>query len=52
MKIYNYFKNMIEEKVSQEFRLTNIVETRNCFFKEIAQNELMNKKGLYISKLC
>ena len=35
LKIYNYFKNMAEEKISQEFRLKNIDETRNYFFGEI-----------------
>ena len=29
---------MIEEKISQEFRLKNKNETRNYFFKEIEQN--------------
>ena len=29
MKICNYFKNMAEESVSQEFRFKNIDETRN-----------------------
>ena len=29
---------MIEEKISQEFRLKNKNETRNYFFKEIDQN--------------
>ena len=35
---------MTEEKVSQEFRLKNIDETRNYFIEEINQNEIMNKK--------
>ena len=42
--MYNYFKNMVEENISQEFRLKNIDETRNYFLKEIEQNELMIKK--------
>ena len=37
------FKNMADENISQEFRLKNIVETRNCFLKEIEQNKLMCK---------
>ena len=44
---------MVEENISQEFRLKNIDKTRNYFLKEIEQNELMNKKhkkGLYNSK--
>ena len=35
---------MLEENISQEFRLENIDETSNYFLKEINQNELMNKK--------
>ena len=35
---------MSEENISQEFRLKNTDETRNCFIKEINQNELMSKK--------
>ena len=44
MKIYNYFKNMVEENISQEFRLKNIDETRNYLIEEINRNELMSKK--------
>ena len=35
---------MVEENISQEFRLKNLDETRNYFLKEIEQNELMSKK--------
>ena len=49
MKIYDYFKNMAEENISQEFRLKNIDETRNYFLEEIKQNELMSKKHKKIS---
>ena len=45
---------MVEENVSQEFRLKNIDKTKNFFLEEIEQNELMSKKhkkGLYNSKL-
>ena len=35
---------MVEENLSQEFRLKNIEQTRNYFIKEIDQNELMTKK--------
>ena len=35
---------MVEENISQEFRLKNIDETRNYFLEEIEQNEMMNKK--------
>ena len=44
MKIYNCFKNMVEENISQEFRLKNIDETRNYLTEEINQTELMSKK--------
>ena len=35
---------MVEENISQEFRLKNINETKNHFLEEINQNELMSKK--------
>ena len=35
---------MSEENISQEFRLKNIYETRNCLIEEINQNELTSKK--------
>ena len=35
---------MVEENISQEFRLKNTDETRNYFIEEIEQNELMCKK--------
>ena len=38
MKVYNYFKNMAEENISQEFRLENITETRNYLIEEINRN--------------
>ena len=44
MKFYNYFKNMFEENLSQEFRLKNIDKTRNYLIEEISRNELINKK--------
>ena len=40
---------MVEENISQEFRLNVIDVTRNYFVKEIEQNELMIKKN---KKLC
>ena len=40
----NYFKNIVEENISQEFRLKNIDETRNYLLEEIEQNELMSRK--------
>ena len=35
---------MVEENISQEFRLKNIDETRNYFLEEINQSELMSRK--------
>ena len=35
---------MVEENISQEFRLKNIDETRNYFVEKIHQNKLMCKK--------
>ena len=35
---------MSEENLSQDFRLKNIDETRNCLIEEINQKELINKK--------
>ena len=40
---------MVEENISQEFRLKIIDETRNNFIEEIMRNELMNKKHKKIS---
>ena len=40
----NYFRN-----IAEEFELKNIDETRNYFFEELEQNELMSKK---YKKLC
>ena len=42
--IINLKITMVEENISQQFRLKNIDETRNCFIEEIDQNELMSKK--------
>ena len=41
---------MVEENISQEFRLKKINETRNYFLEEIEQNELMNKKQKKVCK--
>ena len=35
---------MVEEEISQEFRLKKIIEQRNYFLAEIEQSELMSKK--------
>ena len=35
---------MVEEKISQEFRLKKVIEQRNYFLAEIEQSELMSKK--------
>ena len=37
MKISDYFKNVVEENIGQEFRLKNIEETRNYFLDGIKQ---------------
>ena len=49
MKICNYFENIVGENISQEFRLKDVDETRNCFLKEMEQNELISKKD---KKVC
>ena len=35
---------MVEENISQEFRLKNIGDTRSYFLEQIQQNELMSRK--------
>ena len=40
---------MSEENISQEFRLKNINETRNCLIEDINRNKLMSKKH---KKIC
>ena len=40
---------MVEENISQEFRLKNKEEIKNYFIKKIDQNELMRKKH---KKIC
>ena len=40
---------MVEENISQEFRLKVIDETRNYFVREIEQNELIIKNN---KKVC
>ena len=35
---------MAEENISQEYRLKNKDETRNCLIEEVNRNELMSKK--------
>ena len=42
--MYNYFKNMTEESISQEIGPKNIDETRNYLIEEKNQNELKSKK--------
>ena len=41
---------MVEENVSQEFRLKYIDETRNYFLEEKKKNELVSKKHKKICK--
>ena len=40
---------MVEENISQEFRLKYVDETRNHFLEEIKQNELIRRKH---KKIC
>ena len=44
LKIYDHFKNMAEENISQELRLKQIDKTRNYFIEEMKQNESISKK--------
>ena len=44
LKIYDHFKNMAEENISQELRLKRIDKTRNYFIEEMKQNELISSK--------
>ena len=46
--IYNYFKNIAEENISQEFRLKNI-NGKEIFFEEIEQTALMSRNH---KKIC
>ena len=39
---------MFEENASQEIRLENIDETKNCFLEEIKQIELMRRKRMKV----
>ena len=43
MKIYNYFKNMCKENISQELGLKNIDKTKNYLIEEINRNEFISK---------
>ena len=40
---------MVEQNISQEFRLKNIDETKNYLIEEIEESKLMSKKG---EKVC
>ena len=40
--MYNYFINLTEENISQEFRLKKIQKVKKYFIKEIDQNELLS----------
>ena len=44
LKIYDHFKNLAEENISQQLRLKQIDNTRNYFIEEMKQNELISKK--------
>ena len=43
-KFYVYLINMLNKKISQEFRFKNTDETKNYLIEEIKQNDLMIKK--------
>ena len=45
MKICNYFINITEEDISQEFRLKKLKEINNYLIKEVDQNELLSNKS-------
>ena len=49
MKIYHYFKNFIDEKISQKYILKTTDEAKDYFLEEIKQNELMTKKHKKVS---
>ena len=42
--MYNYFKNMAQENISQEFKLKNLDEAKNYLIEEKYGNELISKK--------
>ena len=42
VRICNYFKSMVKENISQEFRLKNISETKNYFIGETNQDEFIS----------
>ena len=42
---------MTRENISQEFTQKNIHKKRNCFIKEINQNELVSKKHEKVSRV-
>ena len=42
---------MGQENINQEFRLKIIDGRRNCFIKEIKQNELISKKHKKVCKI-
>ena len=44
MKIYDYFKTIVEENISQEFRLKLYTWNKKLFLEEIKQNGLISKK--------
>ena len=43
---------MVEENISQEFRLKKIYETRNYLIEEINRNELMRKNHKSFFIMC
>ena len=44
LKVYNYFRTIVEKNINHEFKLENIDETKNYFLQEIKQNDMMSRK--------
>ena len=51
LRIYNCLKNIVEENISQEFRLENIDETKNYLIDEFNRNEPMSKERIRVLEL-
>ena len=43
---------MVEENISQEFRLKDVDETINYFLEKIEQNEVMSRKHKKVCATC
>ena len=47
--MYDYFENIVEEKIRPESKLRKIDERRNYFLEKIQQNELMSRNNNKVS---